>query len=250
MPFPIAAAIIGGSLISGIFGKKAGDQQADASNAAVAEQRRQFDLSRQDFAPYLGIGQNALADISKEFGYPVQDYTSPTPTATGVVNQGGSVIPYGGQTRGSVIANFLSRIPTSDPVSSTPSSPVTPSYQGTGFSASPDYEFRRGEGTRGINNSFAARGGALSGNALRALTEFNSGLASSEYGNWFNRRAGLAGVGQTAVGGVGNLGAQSSANIGNALISGGNARASGLSSVNNAIQGGIQNILLAKYLGG
>ena len=48
------------------------------------------------------------------------------------------------------------------------------------FYDSPDYQFRLNEGQRDIGNSFAARGGAASGNALRALTQFNQNLAASE----------------------------------------------------------------------
>jgi hypothetical protein len=111
------------------------------------------------------------------------------------------------------------------------------------FSASPDYQFRRNEGMRGIENSFAARGGAASGNALRALTEFNSGLASGEFGNFFNRQAALAGIGQTATNqGVGA--AQSTgANVGNLLMGGANARASGIEGSTNALSGILQNLL-------
>lgn len=114
---------------------------------------------------------------------------------------------------------------------------------GANFTASPDYAFRRDEGTRDINNSFAARGGALSGNALRRLTEFNSGLAGSEFGNWWNRQAGLAGVGQTSAQNLGTLGANSAANIGNALQNGANARASGIVDSTNAYTGALADIL-------
>ena len=103
------------------------------------------------------------------------------------------------------------------------------------FFTSPGFEFVREEGTRGIENRFSASSGALSGNALRRLTEFNSGLASQEFGNFFNRDATLAGFGQNAT----NVGVASgtniSGNVSNALIAGGNARASGVSGVNNAI---------------
>lgn len=113
------------------------------------------------------------------------------------------------------------------------------------FMASPDYNFRRNEGMRDIGSSFAARGGAFGGNALRALSEFNSNLAGSEFGNWWNRTAARAGVGQTAAGNLGALGANAAgqigaignnaaANIGNSLMAGGNARASG---INQAQQG-------------
>lgn len=66
------------------------------------------------------------------------------------------------------------------------------------FTASPDYQWRRSEGERDIGNSFAARGGAFSGNALRALSEFNQNLASEELGSWWGRNRDLVGVGMTA----------------------------------------------------
>jgi hypothetical protein len=95
------------------------------------------------------------------------------------------------------------------------------------FMASPDYNFRRDEGTRDIQGSFAARGGAQSGNALRALTDFSSNLASGEFGNWFNRQSNLAGIGQTATNTSAQVGQNTAANVGNALTNYGNARASG-----------------------
>ena len=41
------------------------------------------------------------------------------------------------------------------------------------FYASADYAFRRSEGERGIGSSFAARGGAYSGRAMKALADYN-----------------------------------------------------------------------------
>lgn len=115
------------------------------------------------------------------------------------------------------------------------------------FTQSPDYTFRRDEGTRGIENSFAARGGGQSGNALRALSEFNSGLASQEYGDWWNRQAGRAGVGQTTATQLGQLGANAAANTGNYMQNQGTARASGVlgkyGSVANGINDGFYNYL-------
>jgi hypothetical protein len=78
------------------------------------------------------------------------------------------------------------------------------------FVADPGYEFRRSEGQRGVEASAAARGGILSGGALRALSRYNSDFASNEFGrafdryqsdlgNRYNRLAGVAGVGQQAV---------------------------------------------------
>ena len=120
---------------------------------------------------------------------------------------------------------------TQQPVNGIPQ-PTTPNM--AGFFASPNYTFRRDEGLRGIENSFAARGGALSGNALRALNEFNSNLASSEFGNYVNQLNNLAGLGQSATNqGVGAA-QYTGSNVGNFLSNSGNARASGIANQSNA----------------
>jgi len=68
MPEPISAAVIGGSLISGIGGymaqkgaaEEASGAQRSASEAAIAEQRRQQAESERLLAPYMQAGQGAL----------------------------------------------------------------------------------------------------------------------------------------------------------------------------------------------
>lgn len=178
---------IGSNLLSGVLGSRAAGQASDAQTAAaqagIDEQRRQFDQSRQDQAPWMQAGVNALGRLQ-------------------------------------------------DPAA---------------FQASPGYDFRRSEGTRDLGNYFGARGGAASGNALKALADYNQNLASNEYGNWWNQQAGLAGVGQTATNQVGVLGANTAGNVGNLLSSQGNARASGILgrglSTSNAITDALSNYL-------
>lgn len=53
------------------------------------------------------------------------------------------------------------------------------------FYASPDYEFRRSEGLKDLGNQFAAKGSG--GNAMKALADYTSNLASGEFGNWYER---------------------------------------------------------------
>ncbi len=119
----------------------------------------------------------------------------------------------------------------------------------SGFFTSPGFEFRREEGLRGIENRFAAQGGAQSGNALRRLAEFNQGLASQEFGNFFNRQLGLAGLGAgPTVAGV-QAGANVSGNIANALQRQGDVRASGILGQNEALQGTLGNLLFAQGAG-
>lgn len=118
------------------------------------------------------------------------------------------------------------------------------------FTADPGYEFRRGEGMRGVETSAAARGGLLSGGTLKALARYNQNFASNEYSNaynrWnndqttrFNRLSSLAGIGQTATRDVATLGGNMASAVSNNVLAGANARASGYVGVGNAINQGV-----------
>lgn len=113
---------------------------------------------------------------------------------------------------------------------------ATPVGNYESFFASPDFQFRQQQGDKNINNWFAARGGAQSGNALKALTEYNSNLAAGEFGNWFNRQLGLTGVGQTANAQNAAAGTNNAALAGNAAMAAGDARASGILNTTNTLQ--------------
>jgi hypothetical protein len=82
------------------------------------------------------------------------------------------------------------------------------------FMTSPDYQFRMNEGVRAMDSSAAQRGLLLSGNQLRSLQEFGQGMAAGEFGNYYNRMAGIAGLSQpTDFGGFAGLGANTMANL-------------------------------------
>ena len=51
----------------------------------------------------------------------------------------------------------------------------------------PGYAFRLSEGNKQLNATAAARGGLISGNALKAGEDYGQAAASQEYGNAFNR---------------------------------------------------------------
>lgn len=182
MAVSTAAAIIGSAVVgagaSAYSSKKASKAAQKGYDAAAAEQARQYDQTREDYAPWREAGQGALGRLTD-------------------ASEG----------------DF------------------------SAFTKSPGYEFRRDEGMRNVGNFFSAKGSG--GNALKALAEWNQNVASNEYGNWWNRQAGLAGVGQSATAGTAAAGANAAANISNAYIGAGNARASGVMGVNNAIQSGI-----------
>lgn len=191
----IGAAIIGGSVVSGVLGsrssRRASDAQSRAADASIAEQRRQFDIQQELLRPFREAGVDSV-----------------------------------NQLRDLLIGGDLSS-----------------------FQTSPDFNFVRGEGLEGIAQTLGAGGqGAFSGNALRALNEFNTNLASGEFGNFVNRRLALAGLGGNAAAGTANAAANTGANVGNALLQQGNARASGILGGGIAANQGINGILTALLL--
>lgn len=117
---------------------------------------------------------------------------------------------------------------------------AAPDY--SAFFKSPDYQFRKDQGMQGIENSFSASGGAKSGNALKALADFNSNLASGEFGNYFNRQLALAGQGQAATGQSASSGVATGQIVGNALQNAGDARASGVAGQYNALGQGLSGL--------
>lgn len=51
----------------------------------------------------------------------------------------------------------------------------------------PGYAFRLAQGAKALQNSAASKGNLLTGDFAKALTDYNQGAASQEYGNAFNR---------------------------------------------------------------
>ncbi len=72
MTFWAAGASIVGSLISADAAGDAADTAAgasrEASAASIAEQRRQYDLNRADYAPYLAAGTGAGPTVGASTG--------------------------------------------------------------------------------------------------------------------------------------------------------------------------------------
>lgn len=357
------ATVLGGAL-SAQGAKKAAGAAAAGSDAAIAEQRRQFDIIRGDTADYRAIGNQALNALGSVYGYqPAAQYFGPDPyagnayggpqfddsnffttgagailnpaTVTSMLGGAGKFLDPVGSFIGGLFGNkhgdekrnikaFLEAFPVRDlgngmlmlpdgtqlpesqlqhlagtwygatfapdgnqegwqqqyqtalnsikslPVNASRANvgqagggltsegvqqgfpgPVTVDQQGNivggapnyrNFFASPDYQFRLGEGLNAVQNSAAAQGGLYSGNALRGITEYGQGLAAGEFGNWFNRQAALAGIGQTATAQNAQAGLMTGANVGNALIASGNARASGIAGQYNAIGAGLSGL--------
>jgi|SRR6185295_4776264 len=116
------------------------------------------------------------------------------------------------------------------------------------FYASPDYQFRLGQGLNTLQNSAAAKGGLLSGNAMRAISDYGQNTAASEFGNYWNRMFQQSQLGQSAALGQGQLGATQAGQIGGTMMGQGQANASGAVGAANSINGGISNYGYLNYL--
>lgn len=226
----IAAAVIGSTVIGGVGSYLGAKEQADAARSAAR--------SSADAARYQADIQKQMYDLTR------QDQTPWREAGQNALLQ---------LTAGTAAGGDLMR-----------------SFSMADYEADPGYAFRQAEGMKAIERSAAARGGALSGGALRGIQRFGQGLASEEYGrafdrfqvnqgNRFNRLASLAGVGQTANAALGQAGSNyanaitgisqaNATNQGNAILAAGNARASGYAGMGNAIASAPTNYLLFKSL--
>jgi hypothetical protein len=142
------------------------------------------------------------------------------------------------------------------------------------FQQDPGYAFRMSEGMKALDRQAAARGGLISGAALRGAQRFGQELGSQEYGAAFNRYQAernallnplqsLAGVGQTSAGQLASGAGQTGTNLSNIIGSGaaaqgqalgaaGQARASGYMGQSNALNATLGNLgnIAGQYFAG
>ena len=118
----------------------------------------------------------------------------------------------------------------------------------------PGYAFRMSEGLKALDRTAAARGGLLSGSAMKAAQQYGQGLASEEYQNAFNRyqtsRAAalsplqqLQGIGQAAASNQAASAGQYGTGVASALTGAANAQAAGTMGTANAISSGLGSYL-------
>lgn len=216
------AASAGGSIVSGVLAKKGAEKQATAaersSAQAIAEQRRQFDITQKNMQPWLTAGTQSIQMLQYllGLGVPPGQATQVTSQVTGVPEQqlnerlqqlqqiGGfrdNGRPFMLDGGGRENAFDPSTIPTRGVASGTSGPPSGgPSGAGAGgfgslsrdfsaedFQADPGYAFRLEEGFKALERSAAARGTVLSGGTLKELARYNQGFASNEFGNAYNR---------------------------------------------------------------
>lgn len=364
---PEAAVAVAGNLIGGAMqadaAESAADTQAQAAADAIAEQRRQYDLTRQDLAPYRDVGVGGLNMLARYLGINPSASAAPASTAAPLTydqirqellpqyTQAATEAPAqssdwretgwkGSSLQRALLGGFMddqeaanslvnrgqpaidetgleaaiqqrlaaqSQAQTQAPVGPQEGDPEFGSllkafsdadFSGDGgrqelerlglygpftaekFQVDPGYQFRQDQGEQAINRAAAAAGRYDSGRALKDLTTFNSGLASQEYGNAFNRYqtegnairniytdaynryvnnqdnifnrlAAIAGIGQTATNQVVGQGASTSNNIADLIAGKGNVQAAGQIGAGNAwgnALGGATNAL-TQYAG-
>ena len=227
----VAVAIVGSSLLSGYGASKqasaasnAADLQYRATSDAAAQQRAMFDIQNAQQEPYRTAGYGALSRI----GTMLPDFTK-MPAA------------YRDFTAADLKTNLA-----------------------------PNYEFMLGQGLGATRQALNVGGGGS--NVERGGIKFAEDYASNAYqnalnnymtqeaqkfnqqqtglGNVYNRLAGIAGIGQTAVGQTTNLAQSTAGNIGQLGIGGASALGAGQIGAANAMAGGYQGIGNAATLAG
>ena len=224
MAVSTGAAILGAAGVGAVASLIGGKQ---SSNAAQSAAQTQADAANQATAAQQSALERQLA-LQQPF----------TTAGTTAVNQLSALTQPGGR----LTQDFV--------------------YGPNAYQADPGYAFRLREGMNAMNATAAARGGLISGNALRAGQMYGQELGSQEYQNAFNRAQNtfqmnrnnlinplqfLTGIGQAGASNqaanVGNYGTAQAANItggANALAAGqigsANAYGSALGGVGNAAQ--------------
>lgn len=129
-------------------------------------------------------------------------------------------------------------------------------FTGADLPTEPGYQFRLSEGINALNKTAAARGGMMSGAALKEAARYGQDYASNEYNNAFNRYytqrnqmlnplQSLLGQAQTSAGNVGAAGQNYATQAGQNMMGAANARASGYvggaNALNQALGGAYRN---------
>lgn len=233
----VAVAIGGAAVLGAGATVYASSQSSKAASRAAQQandtQQYMYDQTRADQAPYRTVGYGALNKLADMYGVPREVSTpstgAPASPATGLGAWPGIInAAHGG-------ASSSGAAPTS--------TSMTPGY--SGFQASPGYQFRMDQGLKAIERSAAARGGLRSGATMKSLNDYAQGTASSEFENYANRLAALAGVGQSATNSTSAAGQNMANNVSANQMAAGQARASAYQNVGSAINGGVQNVASA-----
>lgn len=262
------------SIISSVAGSnaagKAADAQKQAANKAIDLQKYIYEDSKSRQQPYYQAGLGGLGMAQMLMGNaPTSQNALAQPTGNGYQGSGSAPVymgngMYGSTAEGGRVMNALAPDSiggvvagkTSQPYG-TPQIAATSGGTGTGGAATgyntgmsptdvlrstPGYQFKMDEATRGLENSFAARGNLLSGASMNALQERLFGIADQTYQQTLNNQFNMANLGMGAAAQMQGAGSAYAANAGNAYQNIGNANANQYYGKANALNAGIQGI--------
>jgi len=188
----MAAAVAGSSILGSISSSNAADRAAQASReasaASVAEQRRQYDTSRADYAPYLAAGTESVNQLATDLR-PGGRFASAT--------------PFNFQYDANADPGTAFRL--SEGVKALDRSAASRGGLLSGATLKGVQRYGQDLGSQEFQNAFN-----------RYTTGFNAN--TGERNQLYNRLAGVAGTGQNAVGSVTSQGANMAGNIGNAYM--------------------------------
>lgn len=276
----VGTAVVG-TAASVYSGRQAANAASGAANSANAESARQFNQIRSDTAAQRALGTGAAGLLGRLYGINIPGQNGAA--AEGQVGTGqfkpsdllrlhqqglstNDILRLGtikGTTKASdyqtlINAGFtpqdLSALQTGTflPDANAPAGASATGPDMSAFFTSPDYQFNLSEGQRAIDRSLAAQGRALSGAGVREGVRYASGAASNEFGNFVNRLANFAGIGQNATNTSASAGLSTANTIGANTINAANTRASSYlntgQSIGNAANGLASNYLLYRYL--
>lgn len=286
MTFWVAGAVVVGGAISAAGASSAASSQAGAAQNAQNISQNEFNTITAQNAPYMNSGYGALSALDYGLGIGPQTASGQPVGASGSqpngidpssgmrIGAGGSIsqmIPYGsnnginiGQTPMGPTGAQPTGAATGAPAGFTGAAPAGQTG-GLGYGSltapfttqnwqqlSPAYNFQKQQGMQGVQNADAAGAGAMSGAALKDLTDYNQSAANTSFnsafnqyqtqqGNIFSRLSGIAQMGQASANNTGQQGtalagqaAQSATNIGT-------ANAGGIVGASNAISGGLSS---------
>lgn len=275
MVAPVVAAAgiaAGGSLLGGLMGsssaKKAAREQAKAAQAAIAEQQRQFDLTRSDAKPWMQAGSGAVYSLADLLGIKTGVAPTAPTTAQFTTTQPGywTAAPMSGNGRGmspstgpgtftpgktlfnqqgydAAMAEYAKAKAAYDAQS--PSGALLKPFTGESLASDPGYQFRLDQGYKTVDRNLRRGGSTLGGNTLRSIMEYGQNYGANEFNNaftrdlqtkqnTFNMLSGLSGTGQMATTATAQLGQNATNNISNLMTDVGNARGAGAMGQANA----------------
>ena len=259
----VAAAAAGSSVVGAVASNSAAKKQAKGAKKAAQLQQEQYYQTREDQMPFLEAGYGSLNRLNELLGIESEPkpfipqfdeaaYLKANPDVAISVARGKSasgLAHYNERGRREGRSIFLTQDPGPAPRSAD-FGKYARDFGMSDFQADPGYAFRLSEGLKALDRQAAARGGLMSGGALKAAARYGQDMASDEYMNAFNRyqtnRAAqlnplqsMAGMGQTTANTLGQAGQNYATNAGNAYAAAGQAKAAGIMGMANSLSQGV-----------